>query len=515
MKKHFTLLALLLSLSGCIKNDIPYPVILGVVSEFGVVGQKECTVNGETRVISLVLSDTVDIRNVVISKLVITPQDARCDLDSTLPVNLTTPLTFTISTYQDYKWRIEATQPIERDMQVDNQVGSANIDPNNKKVIVYVSKEQPLDQIVIEKLQLGPSHSTISPDPTTVTDFSGSQTFTVSYFDIVETWTVYVQTTLSNAVTGGVNPWACFVMVSGSILSGSDQACGFEYKPAAETQWQTLEVAPDGGKISAKIAGLTPETAYTVRAFQGTDKGAEVSFTTQAAPLVANLDMNGWSTTVGSEPGMTNGKTWVTPCAQGDVPFWASGNAGVAAVNKPSNTTSSDDAHQGKAARLETVTAPLVGMAAGNLFTGEFIFTSPPNELNSPRFGRPYTGRPTTLSFWYKYAPKPINVSKNDPALMGTMDKCIIYIYLGKWEKPLFSSELKGLKTPGVIAYGELVTDQAVATFTQHTITLEYVDQTSQPTEIIIVATSSIYGDKYAGGIGSTLFVDDFELGWQ
>lgn len=502
MKRYLLLLGLLLS--GCIKNDIPYPLIVGSVTEFGAIGQKECTINSETRVITLVMTDTIDMRNVIVSSMVIDPKDAKCDLDISLPINLTTPLSFTITTYQQYNWKIEATQPIERDVQVENQVGSANIDPINKKVMVYVAKDQPLSNIVIKKMLLGPSNSTISPDPATVTDFSTSQTFTVKYRDVTETWVVYVQQVLSNAVTGSVNPWACFAMVSGGVLQSSDQTCGFEYKASADTEWKKLDVVPENGKISAKIPGLSPSTSYLFRAFQGQDKGADMAFTTDQAPTVPNMNMDGWNTAAN---GCNN------PWATGQTPFWSSGNEGVVFSGKPSNTTPSDDSHQGNAAKLETIAAPLVDLAAGNLFTGQFILNVP-KPLNSPKFGQPYTGRPTSLSFWYKYTSKTINVSKN-PTYMGTPDKCIIYIYLGKWGKPLLSSELKGLQTPGIIAYGELVNDQTVTSFTKHTIKIEYIDTVTQPTDVIIVATSSIYGDLYTGGIGSTLFVDDFEFGWE
>lgn len=505
MKRYLLITAMLLS--GCIKNDIPYPLIIGAVTEFSAVGQKECAINAETRTITLVMSDTIDMNNVAISSMVITPEDAKCNLDISLPINLSTPLSFVITTYQEYQWKIEATQPIERDVQVENQVGTANIDPSNKKVMVYVAKDQPLSNIVVKKMLLGPSNSTISPDPSTVTDFSTSQTFTVKYRDITEEWVVYVQQSESNAITGGVSPWACFAMVEGSILAGLDQACGFDYKASEDTEWKSVEVTPEGGKISGKIPGLKPATSYLFRAFQGTDKGMDVAFVTQQAPTILNMGMEDWGIATAS------GKTWITPWSEGQTPYWASGNQGVETSGKPSNTVSTDDAHQGKAAKLETVAVPMVNIAAGNLFSGEFVLTML-EPLNSPKFGRPYTGRPTSLSFWYKCDPKTINVSK-DPAYMGKPDKCIVYMYLGKWGKPLLSSELKGLQTPGVIAYGEMVSDKAVKTYTKHTIQLQYVDLITQPTDIIIVATSSIYGDKYIGGIGSTLFVDDFEFGWE
>ena len=51
--------------------------------------------------------------------------------------------------------------------------------------------------------------------------------------------------------------------------------------------------------------------------------------------------------------------------------------------------------------------------------------------------------------------------------------------------------------------------------FTEKEITLEYSNKTVKPTHILVVATSSKYGDYFAGAVGSVLWLDDVELVYE
>ena len=46
-------------------------------------------------------------------------------------------------------------------------------------------------------------------------------------------------------------------------------------------------------------------------------------------------------------------------------------------------------------------------------------------------------------------------------------------------------------------------------------IPVEYRYTNRKPTAIIIVASSSKYGDYFSGGTGSTMWLDDFELVYE
>ena len=46
----------------------------------------------------------------------------------------------------------------------------------------------------------------------------------------------------------------------------------------------------------------------------------------------------------------------------------------------------------------------------------------------------------------------------------------------------------------------------------EFTIPLDYKDKAKIPSNIILVASASRYGDYFTGGAGSTMWVDDIEL---
>ena len=71
------MLCLVALLGGCIKNDIPMPVIYGNVQKIEFNGQEKCVINTKTRSIELTLSDTVDIQNVRLVALELSADPAR------------------------------------------------------------------------------------------------------------------------------------------------------------------------------------------------------------------------------------------------------------------------------------------------------------------------------------------------------------------------------------------------------------------------------------------------------
>ena len=66
-----------------------------------------------------------------------------------------------------------------------------------------------------------------------------------------------------------------------------------------------------------------------------------------------------------------------------------------------------------------------------------------------------------------------------------------------------------------IIAYGELKTSQEMTQYEQFSIDIKYRNLTKKPTYIVIVATSSKYGDYFVGSDTSLLLLDEFELGFD
>ena len=138
-------------------------------------------------------------------------------------------------------------------------------------------------------------------------------------------------------------------------------------------------------------------------------------------------------------------------------------------------------------------------------------------------FGQPFKSRPTALHGFYQYAPKNIdNVGEKQPAntvKKGDMDICSIYIALSKKKYTVDNTNpstfINFESDENIIAYGELPAADCVNTngeWKEFTINLKYKNITDKPAYLIIVCSSSKYGDYFTGGKGSCLHLDDFEL---
>ena len=168
----YSLLCTLL-LSACIKNDIPYPRIKAQILGISADGQiGTAAIDNDKRMVTMELSDTVDLRRVHIETLDLT-EGAVSDLPSDSIIDLSKSYTLTLSIYQDYTWTINATQNIERSFRVEGQIGAPVFDAHNHRAIAYVNKDIDLANIKITELVLGPQGITsYSPEKEKLTDFS-------------------------------------------------------------------------------------------------------------------------------------------------------------------------------------------------------------------------------------------------------------------------------------------------------------------------------------------------------
>lgn len=528
-------LGMLLAFTGCIKNDIPFEVIYGNITEMDIRGAASLQLNATDRVIDLVLDDTVDLRHVFLRDIRITPDARIVDnitheamdtldsyyLDLTQGSNVyaisSNPYTFTVTTYQDYVWTLKASQNIERTVVLapaNQQIGKAVFSATTNSVKVYVPMDVSLDDIQIQTLKLGPSNSTLAwVSPTGIVenvnykdirDFRTPQKFIVKFFDITQDWIVEVEQSTKYVTSLQVDAWAKFANLSAEGLTSAG-TCGFDIRKVGETAWIAVaNVKVDGLSFSGKATGLTPETQYEVRGMIGEHEGDITTFTTESTPEIPNLDFNTW--------------TWAAPNwypnADAANSYWGSGNEGVtmSIVNKPANTVPTDDAVSVKAAKMTSIKVPIANFAAGNIFTGKYK-TNISNPVSSVTFGRPYVGRPIRLKGWYKYTPQIVNVAGgaytkvHHPEAVGKMDWCHIYLRLENW-----GGAVDRPANPKVIAYGEFKTDQTVAAYTPFEFEIVYSDTQTKPTHVTLVGTSSIYGEDFYGGEGSVLCIDQFEL---
>lgn len=526
---------LLLNMSSCIENDIPYPYIEGVIQEIQVDGmQGEAVFNNQARTIELTIGEDVFIDSLPITRLVansealIYPDTAACIKPNGFPnfsfaslnelpgnantaVDFTNPVGVLLKTYQEYWWKITVKQEIERVIEVENQSGTApSLDLYNHVAIIYVTEDADYRNIKIKKLNLEGSKTVLDPDPATVTDFTRPRVFK-AYRNgrYICDWTVDVQKSSVAASVEKVNAWATKAYISGSFRAGTD--ISVEYRVKGNEEWTKLDnsaITETGStSYSAELTGLQSGTDYEVRALAGGSEGDVYSFQTETIVTLPNMNFETWT---------QDGKTWYPNSVADNYDnlqaYWATGNQGVTSVgNRDSNVipVEGTDAYKGKAVKMQTIEPmTLVGAAAGNIFIGKYK-TNVGNPASSPSFGRPYSGaRPTKLSGYYKYKPMPIS---NDGTVPGNLktDQCHIYFKL--WNA-----------SGQEIAYGEFIGTETVTEYTKFEFDIEYSDTESKPATITIVATSSKYGGEFQGmkvvgqvGSGSTLWVDEFELGYE
>lgn len=284
----------------------------------------------------------------------------------------------------------------------------------------------------------------------------------------------------------------------------------FKYKKASEDIWQSITATKDSesNTYTAKITNLEFGTEYQYKIVCGESEGSTLSFITENYEEIPNLNFDTWT---------QNKNNWyanpVANCFEDEGAYWATGNDGVTSFLAGSNdpiTIRTEDAVEGYAAEMHTITGiMIVDAAAGNLFIGKYK-TDMNKPVNSVTFGRPYTGaRPTKLSGYYKYTSMPIS---NDGTIPGTLttDECNIYLRL--WDAE-----------GNEIGFGEFISNQTVNTYTPFEFDIEYSDPTKYPATITIVATSSHYGGEFSSnnkiigqvGKGSTLWVDEFSLSYE
>ena len=314
-------------------------------------------------------------------------------------------------------------------------------------------------------------------------------------------------------ITGDANPWAKFAYVSGQYSTETaPEGLGFQYRKSSAADWTDFvgDVSVDGKSFSAKITGLEPETEYEFRAVTAQDRRDDnvVPFTTEAADQLPNFNFDSW---------YKEGKNWYANADMGDNYFWDSGNKGANTLSEV-NPTSPEETFvvSGKAVRMESKYV-ILAFAGGNIYSGSFGSVSGLGA--SINFGRPYTCRPTALHGWYSYAPKAIDKVKAPyEDLKGTMDVGKIYVALTDWSSPFNVNTNTGTffvpdEDPAVIAYGELeIPENSNGEYKEFTIDLEYRDLERIPTHVLVVATASKYADYFTGGVGSTMYIDEFEF---
>ena len=546
LKYRIGMMALALALlTGCaIENDIPYPTVEAAITAITVEGQRAAegetnaaaTIDNTARVVTLYVNDSVDVSRLRITQLALNPTDVELTLDSALcddadrlplrhfpplvsapasantRVDFSSPVTFTLRKYADYPWKVTVNQIIQRDIEADGMTRHV-LDADSRTVIIYMEEGADLSDVRITKLNLGGEYGEVTPDPTTVRDFTTSQTFLARLNWEPEgqfrEWRVYVypDPESGNEATGDVFAMVSRAIINGSVTSGKTPVV--EYKAQNASTWQTAsDVTVSGTKFTATLTGLTGSTTYNYRVTVDGAAGSEQSFTTAGEVALENGGFESW---------YQEGDIYV-PNASGSS-FWGTGNPGAASFIG-NLTTPTSDAVSGQAAKLESKNA-LIKLGAGNIFTGDFSLDGTNGILH---FGQPFTTFPTALRLYYKYTSTTINRIGDEVGslenLRGRPDSCHIYVALSDKSEPYEIRTRPSVRKvfdkndANIIAYGEFISGNSTSSYQQITIPLEYRANRT-PRYIVIVCSASKYGDYFIGGEGSTLWLDEMELVYE
>ena len=542
--KKFTFLISFFSLLAvsCLKNDIPYPVVVPHILSLDAEGAKAVEIDAHKQTVDIILEEDYDLKNVRINGYTTDIEENKLSLSSEIKGrhDLTSPWNVTLSTWQDYQWTISAQRPIERYFTIESQVGETVLDVENRRAIAYASKTVDLSNVVVKSLKLGPKRvSTYSLDIKYIKKFiddDGNSTpieIEVKSFGDSEYWTLVVEHSDISVNVKNINVWTKEVYITAVGVEG--QKNGFKYRVVGESGWTDVTggaLSMTGGQFTAHITGLTPATTYEFYAYTGDDTTDVQQFTTDPARQFPNNSFEHFSKVTDADY-----YKWYDPSC--DDPesreiWWACGNgegkdgvAGTGTLNLVLTFPDSEDkADGGWSVRCESKS--LVGvLACGNLFTGRFakIIGTTGGAVN---YGRYWTTRPKALKVWYKYESGIIDIIGKRPVgdntQVGDNDRCEIAISVGNWdykkmggnpESPVYVNTTEGRyyteKSDGVIAFGHHVSNQS-CDWTQIEIPLNYKTLTERPTHIIVTCAASYLGDYLTGSSSTRLWVDKMEL---
>ena len=550
VRKLIYILTSVICLTGCIDNDLPYPVVVPHIVSLEADGAESISIDYQNQTVTAYFPETKDLRNVTILSVEIDEDIAVPSIEIVGEHDLSKPLRFNIRTYEDYSWTILGVRNVERYFTVEGQIGSTIIDSYNCRAIAMVGKNAEVDDIKVTSLKLGPKGlSSYSLDYTKMKDFTHGVSVDVTAFDVTETWSLYVEKTESSVDITKVNPWAYEAYITSIGEAGKQN--GFKYRVKGVEEWSQIseaDITSDGGTFVAHLKGLQPDTVYEAVAFYGNDSSSVQEFTTEKAVRLPNGSFEYASKVAGKD----FYKFYDPSCGveDGMYMFWGSGNGegsegvnGSASMGIVITYIDTADKVDGKQS-VRAQTSQLAGMlAAGNLFTGQFagLVGTSGGKVN---FGRPWSSRPSALKLYCKYKTGKMDIINGSPVgvtlTKEDYDRAEIKVAIGNWnyreyggtpESPVHVNTTDpktfvDFKTDkSTIADGNLTihhdgyflnggdkvisaTDQWV----EYTIPLNYHDMETLPTHIIISCAASQYGDYFTGCSSSSLWIDAAEL---
>ncbi|WP_455592049.1 PCMD domain-containing protein [Bacteroides sp.] len=225
--------------------------------------------------------------------------------------------------------------------------------------------------------------------------------------------------------------------------------------------------------------------------------------------------------------------------------LWASGNPGYAMTGVQGGsdiypTYQSTDGYQGKCLTLTTRKTGWLGnsvnmpIAAGNLFIGTFdVLNALKDALTATKFGSPFEYIPTYMKGYYKftagdtfYVLDENNKEDKLKPVPGKKDICDIYAVFYEPTndmKTLNGANVLSEDNPNIISIARISDAKETREWTAFNLPFVYREgKTIDPAKLkdgkynlAIVFSSSIDGAYFEGAPGSTLYIDEVELGYE
>ncbi len=542
MKRLIVYIFLLTTFLGCIKNDLPYPVIVPRITGMDVEGANNVNISSEQQSVIITLDETTDIKNVKINNISFADEATVSDFDTTIRHDLSNEITITLTIYQDYKWKIITRQPIDRYFTVEGQVGSSEIDVLNRRVITQVNSSVNIRNITVSSIKLGPSDITsYSPTMAEMKDFTNGLDIEVTYHGRTEEWSLFVENTATVVEMKSVNAWTKVAWLSASGVAEFDN--GFKYRKEGDSEWIDVakaDISFDGGSFSAGVDGLEPLTTYECYAYSGNNQTEIYTFTTEESRQMPNSGFEVFSNAESDKY-----YSFYNPASsieEEQTKWWCTGNKGSTTVGSSYSITNPDgeDKMEGKYSVKLQSQYVIVKFAAGNLFVGYYGETLGTNA--KVYFGRQIDQniKPVALRFKVKYSRGGINYVNSKPAssaaeyhigskqikiVGGQPDLAKVFLCLTDWKEShcVYSADETTFFDPrtaaGVNGLGYFDSDNNPEMVVEHTnewhtmtLPIEYVNPEIVPSCLVLTFTCSGYGDYFTGSDASWMFVDDIEL---
>ena len=154
LKYLFAALVAAMAVTGCIKNDVPYPVVKLDILAFEADGlSSPAVIDAAAHTVEVELAETTDIRKLNVTRVDIS-EGATSSVAFPGVFDMRKPLYVTLSMYQDYEWVVTAQQSIEYSFSVEGQIGESEIDTINHIVTAYVPMDADLENVVITAAKL-------------------------------------------------------------------------------------------------------------------------------------------------------------------------------------------------------------------------------------------------------------------------------------------------------------------------------------------------------------------------